>query len=150
MIIGRDSLCNVNIFKQDIKIKYKQYMLINLKIYASKYLLYFNLTLFFNFHFTSCSLSPSQSFRHFPSPSSLSRWGPPGYPPTMAHQNSVRLGVSSPTEARQGRPARRTYSVMIADRSMFSSERLHPEADSDRHRHPQPNTGWSLGTLMEE
>ena len=32
----------------------------------------------------------------------------------------------------------------------LSSERLHPAADSDRCRHPQKNTGWSLGTLMEE
>ena len=39
---------------------------------------------------------------------------------------------------------------MLADRSMLSSERLHPAADSDRYRHPQPNSGWSLGTLMEE
>ena len=28
---------------------------------------------------------------------------------TLAHQVSVRLGASSPTEARQGSPARRTY-----------------------------------------
>ena len=41
---------------------------------------------------------------------------------------------------------------MFADRSLawLSSERLHPAADSDRYRHPQPNSGWSLGTLMEE
>ena len=39
---------------------------------------------------------------------------------------------------------------MLADRSMLSSERLHPAADSDRYRHPQPNSGWILGTLMEE
>ena len=32
----------------------------------------------------------------------------------------------------------------------MSAERLHPAADSDRCRHPQPNRGWSLGTLMEE
>jgi hypothetical protein len=38
------------------------------------------------------------------------------------------------------------------DRSLacLSSERLHPAADSDRSRHPQPNSGRSLGTLMEE
>jgi hypothetical protein len=39
---------------------------------------------------------------------------------------------------------------MLANRSKLSSERLHPEADSDRHRHPQSNRGWNLGTLMEE
>jgi hypothetical protein len=37
---------------------------------------------------------------------------------------------------------------MLADRSMLSSEKLHPATDSDRYRHPQPNSGWSLGTLM--
>ena len=35
---------------------------------------------------------------------------------------------------------------MLADRSMLSSERLHPAADSDRYRNPLPNSGWSLGT----
>ena len=39
---------------------------------------------------------------------------------------------------------------MLADRSMVSSERLHPRADSDKYEHPQPNSRWSLGTLMEE
>ena len=32
---------------------------------------------------------------------------------------------------------------MLADRSLLSSERLYPAADSDRYRHPQPNSGWS-------
>ncbi|XP_063128790.1 uncharacterized protein LOC134481533 [Rattus norvegicus] len=38
------------------------------------------------------------------------------------------------------------------DRSLawLPSERLHPTADSDRGRDPQLNSGWSLGTLMEE
>ena len=41
---------------------------------------------------------------------------------------------------------------MLADRSIaqLSSERLHIAADSDRCRYPQPNTGWSLGTLKKE
>jgi hypothetical protein len=39
---------------------------------------------------------------------------------------------------------------MLADRNMISSERHHPVADSDRYRYPQSNSGWSLGTLMEE
>jgi hypothetical protein len=39
---------------------------------------------------------------------------------------------------------------MFADRNKLSSERLHPAADSDIYRYPQPNSGWSLGTLMEE
>jgi hypothetical protein len=39
---------------------------------------------------------------------------------------------------------------MLANRSILSSERLHPEADSVRYRHPQANSGWSMGTLMEE
>jgi hypothetical protein len=42
--------------------------------------------------------------------------GPPVYSPTLAHQVSVRLGASSPTEARQGSPARRTYPT---DRQQF-------------------------------
>ena len=42
------------------------------------------------------------------------------------------------------------YSIMLANRSMLSSERWHPVVDSDRYRYPQPNSGWSLGTLMEE
>ena len=39
---------------------------------------------------------------------------------------------------------------MVKDRSMLSSERAHQASDSDRYRHPQPNIGWRLGTLMEE
>jgi hypothetical protein len=39
---------------------------------------------------------------------------------------------------------------MLADRSMFFSERLHPATNSDRYRHPQPNNGWNLENLMEE
>jgi hypothetical protein len=39
---------------------------------------------------------------------------------------------------------------MLADRSKLSSKRLHPEADSDRCTHTQPNTGYYFGTLMEE
>jgi hypothetical protein len=37
---------------------------------------------------------------------------------------------------------------MLADRSLvwLSSERLLPAADSDRYRHPQPNSRWSLRT----
>jgi len=32
---------------------------------------------------------------------------------------------------------------------MLSSERP-PAADLERYRYPQPNSGWSLGPLMEE
>ena len=39
--------------------------------------------------------------------------------------------------------------VTLIERIM-SSERLHLGTDSDRYRHPQPNNGWSLGTLMKE
>jgi hypothetical protein len=41
---------------------------------------------------------------------------------------------------------------MLTDRSLawLSSERLHPAADSDECRDPEPNSGWSLGTLMEK
>ena len=39
---------------------------------------------------------------------------------------------------------------MVKDRSMLSSERAHQASDSDRYRHPQPNIGWRLGTLMGE
>jgi hypothetical protein len=37
--------------------------------------------------------------------------------------------------------------LLIIRQSMLSSERLHPAADSDRCRHPQPNSGWSLETI---
>jgi hypothetical protein len=40
--------------------------------------------------------------------------------------------------------------VMLADRSMLSSDRFHPTADSDRCRDPQPDSRWSFETLMEE
>jgi hypothetical protein len=43
-----------------------------------------------------------------------------------------------------------TLSVILfmpADGSMVPSERFHPTTHSDRCRHPQPNSGWSLGTL---
>ena len=42
--------------------------------------------------------------------------------------------------------------VLLADRSLawLSSESFHPVADSDRYRHPEPNSRWSLGTLMEK
>jgi hypothetical protein len=40
--------------------------------------------------------------------------------------------------------------VTIVDKSKLSSERLHQAADSDRYRHPHPNNGWNLGSLMEE
>ena len=41
---------------------------------------------------------------------------------------------------------------MLVDTSgtWLYSERLHPAADSDSCRDPQPNNGWSLETLMEE
>jgi hypothetical protein len=39
---------------------------------------------------------------------------------------------------------------MLANVSMLSCERLHSTADSDRYRHPQPKSGWSLRTLLEE
>ena len=49
-----------------------------------------------------------QSFPQ-PSPSPLIKWGLPEYPPTLTYQVSEGLGASSPIEARQGSPARRTY-----------------------------------------
>jgi hypothetical protein len=39
---------------------------------------------------------------------------------------------------------------MLVDKSMLSSERLNPRANSDRYRYPQPNSGQSLGILMQE
>jgi hypothetical protein len=39
---------------------------------------------------------------------------------------------------------------MFADRSILPSEIFHPTADSDRYRHPQPNSGWSLGIFIDE
>jgi hypothetical protein len=40
---------------------------------------------------------------------------------------------------------------MLADKSLawLSFKKLHPAADSDGCRDPQPNIGWSLGTLIE-
>jgi hypothetical protein len=38
---------------------------------------------------------------------------------------------------------------MLADRRI-SFKRLHQAADSGRYKCPQPNNGWSLGTLIEE
>ena len=42
--------------------------------------------------------------------------------------------------------------VVLADRSLawLSSERLHPAADGNRCRDPQPHIRWSLGSLIEE
>jgi hypothetical protein len=39
---------------------------------------------------------------------------------------------------------------MLAYRGMMLSERLHSAADSDRYRHLESNSGWSLGILTEE
>ena len=58
-------------------------------------------------HFTSCLLLASRSPPPiiFPiplcTPSPLSRYGPLGYPLTLAYQVFARLGTSSPTEDRQ-------------------------------------------------
>ena len=67
-------------------------------------------------HFTSLlAPSPSHSsqspspFRLSSFPSPLNEWGPLGYSSILIHQVSLELGTSSPTEARQGSPASRTY-----------------------------------------
>ena len=39
---------------------------------------------------------------------------------------------------------------MLAERRVLSSESTHPAADSERYRHPQLNSGWSMGILTEE
>ena len=39
---------------------------------------------------------------------------------------------------------------MLADGSILSYERLHLAADSDKYRHPQPNNGQILGTIMKQ
>jgi hypothetical protein len=41
---------------------------------------------------------------------------------------------------------------MLAERSLIqlSSERLHPAADQNRFRDPQPNIRQSLGSLVEQ
>jgi hypothetical protein len=58
------------------------------------------------------------SHNPFPIPPPLLLWAdenPPGYPPpthpTLTLQVSTRLRASSPTEARQLSPARRTYPI---------------------------------------
>ena len=38
------------------------------------------------------------------------------------------------------------YTVMLTDRSMLPSERLHTSPDSDRYIHPRPNSEWSFRT----
>jgi hypothetical protein len=38
---------------------------------------------------------------------------------------------------------------MLADRTMLSSEKIHPATDSGRHRHPQANSGWSFEDSYE-
>ncbi|XP_028612034.1 zinc finger protein 717 isoform X2 [Grammomys surdaster] len=53
-------------------------------------------------------------------------------------------------KAFQNKSYLKTHQKVHTDRSKLSSERLHPVADSDRYRHPQPNSGWSLGCFMEE
>jgi hypothetical protein len=37
-----------------------------------------------------------------------------------------------------------------ADKNFLSSERFQPATYSDRYRHPQLSSEWSLKTLMEE
>ena len=41
---------------------------------------------------------------------------------------------------------------MLADRKLtwLPNEKLHLVADLNRYRHPQRNSGWSLGPLMEK
>jgi hypothetical protein len=39
---------------------------------------------------------------------------------------------------------------MLAERRVLSSESTHPAADSERYRHQQLNSGWSMGILTEE
>jgi hypothetical protein len=41
---------------------------------------------------------------------------------------------------------------MLADRSLawLSSAWLYPAANRNRCRYPQPNMGWTSGTIMEE
>ena len=39
---------------------------------------------------------------------------------------------------------------MLTDKSMLSCERINQGAGSNRFRHPQPNSAWSLGMFMEE
>jgi hypothetical protein len=76
----------------------------------------FCFVLFCFFHFTSCSLSLSWSspptiLSQFPYPF-FSEWVgtcPLDIPSTLTLQASTRLGASSPTEAGQGSPAKRTY-----------------------------------------
>jgi len=57
-------------------------------------------------------ITPITLPQSFPFPSPLSRWGGPGYPLTLTHQVSEGLGASSPTEARQGSPAK-TYPTYV-------------------------------------
>ena len=75
------------------------------------YMYYLNLISFLKLfylhpaHFTYPSYSLPQSFPHPLTPSLLSAGEACGYFSTLALQVSVRLGFSSPTEARQSIPA---------------------------------------------
>jgi hypothetical protein len=88
----------------------------------SFFFLLFNLILFFAYsRYIPLTAPFPVTTSHNLSPIPLSFFfecvGPPGYPSlTLALQVSVRIGASSPTEARQGSPARRTY---LTDRQQF-------------------------------
>jgi hypothetical protein len=61
------------------------------------------------------------------------------------------IGPATWAEAQVWECGSSIFSILPAtDRSLLSSERLYPAADSERYRHVQPKSEWSLGTLMEE
>jgi hypothetical protein len=93
---------------------------------------YYFIYLFFTYSLyllltTHSQSSISQSFPtylHFP----LRGYGTHWYPPTLTHQVSVGLGISSPTETREGSPARRhmqtpTHDQWIGHRNFFGRSR---------------------------
>jgi hypothetical protein len=75
----------------------------------NNYLFFFNLLFTYSLYILLIVPLDSPSPQSFPNLSfSSEQVGAPGYPPTLALQVSVGLGISSPTETRQNSLARRT------------------------------------------
>jgi hypothetical protein len=118
--------------------------------------------IFLLIHFASHSLPPSQP----PSPTILppsllpfSCKGLPGYSPHPGTSSEVRQGspVSGPYpkygQLLLGQPLFQLFGTHRKAKMHICyiwAGRIHPATDTDRYGHPQPNSGWSLGTLMEE
>lgn len=74
------------------------------RVYSICYFLFLIIIIILLIHFTFYLLSP------FPFPFFWAGWESPWVYSTLAYQISMRLGASSPTEARHSSPTTRTYS----------------------------------------